>query len=72
MHERWVKLAGPLCTADTYQRSQIVKMAAIRRKAARKLRDKHLLEWLKHRVAVLREVKRLEEIARREAEEARL
>lgn len=50
----------------------MVKLASIRIKHARKLRDKHLLSWVRSRVAVYQEVKRLEQLALEEAEEKRL
>ena len=36
------------------------------------MRDKWVLEWVRGRVAIYKEVKRLEEIAKKEAEKARL
>lgn len=47
-------------------------MARVRIKAAKRLRDKQLLIWIRSRVAVYKEVKRLELIAREEAERQRL
>ena len=41
-------------------------------KAAKRLRDKCILEWMKRRVAHYKEVKRLAELARLEAEKNRL
>ena len=47
-------------------------MARVRMKAAKRLRDKCILEWMKRRVAHYKEVKRLAELARLEAEKNRL
>ena len=41
-------------------------------RAAKRLRDKHLLDWVRDRVAIYKEVKRLELIAKKEAEVQRV
>ena len=41
-------------------------------KAAKRLRDKWILDWVRRRTDAIREAKRLEEIARAEAERLRL
>ena len=44
----------------------------VRMRAAKRLRDKWILEWVRRRVDAIREAKRLEDIARAEAEKLRL
>ena len=49
-----------------------MRMAKVRIAAARRLRDKWVRIWMLHRKMVYDEVKRLEKIAREEAEQRRL
>ena len=49
-----------------------LKYIRIRMRAAKRLRDKWILEWVRRRVDAIREAKRLEDIARAEAEKLRL
>ena len=67
-----MKLVVPLHRLSLLKRAFLIRMARVRVKAARRLRDRKLREWVKYRVAVIREVKRLEELARQEAEKQRL
>ena len=49
-----------------------LKYIWVRMRAAKRLRDKWILEWVRRRVDAIREAKRLEDIARAEAEKLRL
>ena len=69
MYEKWLNLAEPLHSKMIVSRIFMVKLASIKLKHARRLRDKHLLSWVQSRVAVYQEVRRLEQLALEEAEE---
>lgn len=69
MYEKWLNLAEPLHSKMIISRVFIVKLTSIRIKHARKLRDKHLRAWVQSRVAIYKEVKRLELLALKEAEQ---
>ena len=67
-----MKLCVPLHQIEVAKRCFLLRLAKVRIKAARRLRDKHLLAWMKERLAIYKEVKRLEEIARTDEEKIRL
>ena len=60
MYERWLRLAVPLATIDLRKRLFLARLAKVRIRAARRLRDKWLLIWIRHRLSVYAEVRRLE------------
>ena len=69
MYEKWLNLADPLHSKMIVSRVFIVKLASVRIKHARKLRDKHLQAWVQSRIGIYKEVKRLELLALKEAEQ---
>ncbi len=53
-------------------RVRLVRLARIRIRFAKRVRDRNLRHWIKYKIQIIREVKRLELIALEEAEKKRL
>ena len=67
-----MKMCLPLHRQNVKERVKLLKVAKVRQKTASRLRDKWVLQWIRARLAIYKEVKRLEQIAREEAEKERL
>ena len=71
-YEQWLRFCIPLHRITVSKRCFWLRVIRVRMRAAKRLRDKWILDWVRRRVAAHREAKRLEEIARAEAERLRL
>jgi hypothetical protein len=67
MYEKWLRLCIPLYKRNLRHRNILLRVARVRMRWAKRFRDKHLLLWVRSRVAVFKEAKRLEQIAKHEA-----
>ena len=62
----------PLHRINITKRCYWLKYIRVRMRAAKRLRDKWILDWVRRRTDAIREAKRLEDEARAEAERLRL
>jgi len=72
MYERWLRLAAPLHSKHLKRRLLLLKLTRVRMRVAQRVRDAHLRTWLRSRVEVYAEIKRLEAIGLQEEQQRRL